>query len=34
MDQSPVVYAGWTADVGDIVTNAARGPALWARLRV
>jgi len=29
MDQSPVVYAGWTNDVGDIVTNAARGPALW-----
>ena len=30
MDQSPVVYAGWTNDVGDIVTNVARGPALWA----
>ena len=30
MDQSPVVYAGWTNDVGDIVNNAARGPALWA----
>ena len=30
MSQSPVVYAGWTNDVGDIVTTAARGPALWA----
>lgn len=30
MDQSPVVYAGWTNDVGDLVTGAARGPALWA----
>ena len=26
----PVVYAGWTNDVGDIITTAARGPALWA----
>ena len=30
MSQSPVVYAGWTNDVGDIITTAARGPALWA----
>jgi hypothetical protein len=30
MSQSPVVYAGWTNDVSDIVTTAARGPALWA----
>lgn len=30
MNQSPVVYAGWTNDVSDVVTNAARGPALWA----
>ena len=30
MSRSPVVYAGWTNDVGDIITTAARGPALWA----
>ena len=30
MDQSPVVYAGWTNDVSDVVSTAARGPALWA----
>ena len=29
MDQSPVVYAGWTNDVGDVINTAARGPALW-----
>ena len=29
MDQSPVVYAGWTNDVSEVVNTAARGPALW-----
>jgi hypothetical protein len=29
MDQSPVVYAGWTNDVGDVVSTVARGPAIW-----
>ena len=29
MDQSPVVYAGWTNDVSEVVNIAARGPALW-----
>jgi hypothetical protein len=30
MSQSPVVYAGWTNDVSEIVSTAASGPALWA----
>jgi hypothetical protein len=30
MSQSPVVYAGWTNDVSEIVTTATNGPALWA----
>jgi hypothetical protein len=30
MTQSPVVYAGWSNDVRDIVTSVSRGPALWA----
>jgi len=29
MSRSPVVYAGWTNDFGDVVSAAARGPALW-----
>ena len=30
MTQSPVVYAGWSNDVSDIVATASQGPAIWA----
>ena len=32
LDQSPVAYAGWTADFKDLVELAARGPVAWAAI--
>jgi hypothetical protein len=32
LEQSPVVYSGWTKDLGDILRLCAAGPAVWLAL--